>query len=175
MKPLMLILSLIVAALVISAGCTSTRNTSKPASPNQAPTVSGTADLSSLTHIEVSSIKKHWTSGAEYDGITIHPDLRDAADQTIKWSGATLPVDIEIWTTQLDNNFKQVKDQLVYKGSGTITNWQDGNMFLNGGIRVPFSSMKVPAGKTFGWTYVTVHTPDGKTYSAIDQFTGLTP
>lgn len=163
-------------AFLLAAGCSSTSTTSKPASPNQATQASsGSADLPQVTHIEVSTIQKHWTSGSAYDGITVHPDLRDSSDKTIKWSGANLPVDIEIWTTKLDSSYKELQDQLVYKGSGTITNWQDGNMFMGGGIRIPFSSMKVPAGKTYGWTYATVHTPDGKTYSAIYRFTTLTP
>jgi len=195
---LVILLTLVVITLAISAGCTSPSGPTQ-ASPNQvsptqatpiktsptqvsytlAPSTKATAtqsqyDFSQVTHAEVSTIKAHWSSGAEDDGITVHPSLLDVKGQDVMWSGVALPVDIEIYTTKYDANYKSVKDQLVYKGTGTITNWQDGNMFMGGGIQVPFSSMKIPAGKTYGVTYVTVHMPDGKTYSAKDELTSLT-
>jgi hypothetical protein len=144
--------------------------------PSKQITVANTEDyFSQVTHADVSTMRRHWTSGAEYDGIAIYPSLNDVKGQTVRWSGASLPVDIEIYTTKYDANYKEIKDRLVYQGSGTITNWQDGNMFMGGGIQVPFTSMNVPEGKNYGWTYVTIHTPDGKTYSAKDVFTALTP
>jgi hypothetical protein len=132
-------------------------------------------DFSQVTHASVDTITDNWDADAEDDGITVHPDLLDRYDETVKYSDASIPVDIQIWTTKLDNNFKEQKDKLVYKGSGTITTWKDGNMFMKGGIKVPFSSMNVPSDEMFGWTYVTIHTPDGKTYEAVDEFTSLTP
>jgi len=180
---LIILMALAVTILVISAGCTSPSGPTQ-ASPNQGsqPQTSSkqvTAaqsqyDFSEVTHADVSTIKAHWSSGAEDDGITVHPSLLDVTSKSVTWSGVSIPVDIEIYSTKFDANYKQVKDQLVYKGSGTISNWQDGNMFMGGGIQVPFASMKVPAGKTYGWTYVTVHMPDGKTYSAKDEYTSLT-
>ncbi|WP_067047922.1 hypothetical protein [Methanofollis ethanolicus] len=121
------------------------------------------------------TIKENWDADAEDDGVTVHPDLLDQYDETVKYSDASIPVDIQIWTTKFDNNFKEQKDKLVYKGSGTITTWKDGNMFMKGGIKVPFSSMNVPSDEAYGWTYATIHTPDGKTYEAVDKFTALTP
>lgn len=148
-----------------------------PAASLSTPTPSGVSltDFSSVTHAEVSVVKGHWTSGAEDDGIVIHPDLRDASGQTFKWYGPALPVDIEIYSTSFDSNYKQVKDKLVYKGTGTISNWEDGNMFMNGGIQVPFTDLNVPSGQNFGWTYVTIHMPDGKTYSAKWELTPFSP
>lgn len=145
------------------------------ASQNQAQPSSVSTDFSKITHLEVSTIGKNWDADAEKDGITVHPNLMDTSGKTVQWSGATLPVDIEIWSTVFNSDFKQVKDKLVYKGSGVITTWKDGNMFMDRGIKVPFSSMNVPAGTTYGWTYATVHIPDGKSYSGIDQFTSLSP
>jgi len=132
-------------------------------------------DFLKVTHASVSSIRKNWDADPEDDGITIHPSLRDDKDSTVYWSGATLPVDIEIWSTKYGDDFIEVKDKLVYSGSGTIDNWEDGNMFMGGGIRIPFESMNVPVGENYGWTYATIHTPDGKTYSALDKFTALKP
>ncbi|MCX6697205.1 MAG: hypothetical protein NTV84_06540, partial [Methanoregula sp.] len=168
-------MALVAITFAISAGCTSptgpTRASPIQATPIQvsqtlAPSTQATAtnsqsDFSQVTHAEVSTNLAHWSSGAEYDGIAVHPSLYDVKSQTVTWSGVPLPVDIEIYTTKYDANYKTVKDQLVYKGTGTISNWQDGNMFMGGGIQVPFASMKVPAGKTRGVIYVTVHMPDG--------------
>lgn len=181
---LVILLTLVVITLAISAGCTSptgptqasSNQASQPQTTSKQVTVAQSQnDFSQVTHAEVSTIKAHWSSGAEDDGITVHPSLLDVKGQIVTWSGVPLSVDIEIYSTKFDANYKQVKDQLVYKGTGTITNWQDGNMFMGGGIQVPFASMKVPAGKTYGWTYVTVHMPDGKTYSAKYELTSLTP
>lgn len=123
----------------------------------------------------MSTIRDNWDADAEDDGITVHPDLLDQYDETVKYSDVSIPVDIQIWTTKFDSNYKQQKDKLIYQGSGTITTWKDGNMFMKGGIKVPFSSMNVPSGEMFGWTYVTIHTPDGKSYEAVDEYTALTP
>jgi hypothetical protein len=183
-KPnLLILLTFIVIIVAISAGCTSstgpTQATSNQASQPQTSSKQVTVaqsqyDFSQVTHAEVSTIKAHWTSGAEDDGITVHPSLVDVKGQTVTWSGVSIPVDIEIYSTKFDANYKQIKDQLVYKGSGKISDWKDGNMFMGGGIQVPFTSMNVPAGKTYGWTYVTIHMPDGKTYSAKYELTSLT-
>jgi spore coat protein CotH len=185
-----LLIIVMCVAFAIVAGCSNSSSKPTQASPNQvaataqsvtAASITTTAaqtaqyDFSKVTHTDVSAIAAHWSSGAENDGIIIHPDLKDAAGESVQWSGSTLPVDIEIYTTKTDSNYKTVKDQLVYKGTGTISDWMDGNMFSKGGIQVSFASMQVPAGETFGITYVTVHTPDGKTYAAKYGITPLTP
>jgi PKD repeat protein len=131
-------------------------------------------DFSQATHAEVTTLKAHWSSGAEYDGITVNPSLMDAKNQEIKWSGVALPVDIEIYTTKYDTKHNEVKNQLVYKGNGTILNWREGAKWAEGGIQIPFASMKVPPNEKYGWLYVTIHTPDGKTYSGKNQFVPLT-
>lgn len=188
------VLVCIAICCICVSGCT-TAHTNHEASPNelttttqqtnsqqsisettvQISTPTATNDFSQVTHASVSTIRENWDADAEDDGITVHPNLLDQYDETVKYSGANIPVDVQIWTTKFDNNFKEQKDRMVYKGSGTITTWKDGNMFMKGGIKVPFSSMNVPSDEMYGWTYVTIHTPDGKTYEAMDKFTALTP
>ncbi|MDK2974444.1 MAG: hypothetical protein PWP08_815 [Methanofollis sp.] len=156
----------------------STQQTSTPYATSEQTVQTSTEaanDFSQVTHASVSTMRENWDADAEDDGITVHPNLLDQYDETVKYSDASIPIDIQIWTTKFDDNFKEQKDKLVYKGSGTITTWKDGNMFMKGGIKVPFSSMNVPSDEMFGWTYVTIHTPDGKTYEAVDKFTALTP
>ncbi len=185
---LVILLTLFVITLAISAGCTSetgptqaSPNQASPnhESPNQMSTTQASTvlqgDFSQVTHADVMTKQGHWTSGADADGIIVYPALEDVKGADVTWSGYTLPVDIQIYSTKFDSSYNEVKGQLVYQGSGTISSWQDGNMFMGGGIQVPYSSMKVPAGQSYGWTYVTVHTPDGKTYSAVDKLTSLTP
>lgn len=184
-KKVIITLVLLCIAAILIAGCS--RSTPTQAIPNQAGQAQSTAiaatngaataqnDFSKVTHAEISTMKAHWSSGAEDDGIAVYPDLLDVSGTPVTWSGTSLPVDIEIYSTKYDSSYKESKDQLIYKGTGTISSWKDGNMFMGGGIQVPFASMKVPAGKSYGWTYATVHMPDGKTYSAIDKLTALTP
>lgn len=188
-----LLLVCIAICCICVSGCT-TAHTNHQASPNEltSPTQQASTpyatpkqtvqkpteavnDFSQVTHASVNTIRANWDADADDDGITVHPNLLDQYDETVKYSDASIPIDIQIWTTKFDNNFKEQKDKLVYKGSGTITTWKDGNMFMKGGIKVPFNSMRVPSDEKYGWTYVTIHTPDGKTYEAVDKFTALTP
>jgi hypothetical protein len=185
---LLFLISIIMITFAFSAGCTSDSGPTQASpnevsnsqtSPNQMTTTQASTipqgDFSQVTHADVSTKQGHWTSGADADGIIVYPALEDVKGADVIWSGYTLPVDIQIYSTKFDASYNQVKDLLVYQGAGTISSWQDGNMFMGGGIQVPYSSMKVPTGQTYGWTYVTVHTPDGKTYSAVDKYTSLKP
>lgn len=131
--------------------------------------------FSSVTHATLMVVGKNWNSDAQNDGVVIYPDLKDDGDQTVKWSGETLPVDVEIWTTKLDDNFKNVKDRLVYSGSGTISSWEDGNMFMKGGIRAAFSQMNVPTGESIGQTFVKIHLPNQRIIESKFDFTPLNP
>ena len=116
----------------------------------------------------------HWSNGPVSDGITVHPALLDASGRKVQWSGVTIPVDIEIYTIQFDSKQKPVRGQKVYGGSGTISNWTDGDAFKGGGIRVPFYQINVPSSDNrFGWTYATVHLPDGRTLTGQFNATQL--
>jgi hypothetical protein len=162
-------LCLFVIILIFCAGCTS------PAGPAPAtvtaPAQPGAAqgnfapqpgDLSQVTRVEVTTIVAGWSNGPVSDGITVHPALLDASGRKVQWSGVTLPVDIEIYSVVLDEKARPARGQKVYGGRGTIANWTDGDAFRGGGIRVPFSQMSVPTGEKYGWTYATVHLPDGR-------------
>ena len=172
-------IALVVIIVTLSSGCTSSKGPTQASSNQVSSTPSMAAkyqgDFSSITHVDVWTKKGHWTSGAEDDGIIIYPDLKDVKGSSVTWSGINLPVAIEIYSTKFDSNFKESKDQLVYKGSGTISSWEDGNMFMGGGIQVPYSAMNVPSGKSYGWTYITVTLPDGKSFSGKFEYTSITP
>jgi hypothetical protein len=130
-------------------------------------------DLSQVTRIEVTTAMAHWSEGPVSDGITVHPALLDASGQKVQWSGVTIPVDIEIYTVKFDPKERRARGQKVYGGSGTISNWTDGDAFKGGGIRVPFYQMEVPQGERFGWTYATVNLPDGRTLTGQFNATQL--
>ena len=98
---------------IINELCFNDKNYCAPQTTVPQTTAQPMGDFSTVTHIDVTTIEAHWSSGAEKDGITVHPNLLDIKGQTVMWSGVTLPVTIEIYSTKLDANYKQVKDQLV--------------------------------------------------------------
>lgn len=128
--------------------------------------------LSSVTHGSLTTLSQNWDADAEDDGIIIYPDLKDAQDRTIQWSGAELPVEIEIYTTKFDSKFKLTKGDLVYSGTGKITSWRDGNMFAGGGIKIPFEDINA-GDENSGITLVRVSLPDGRTIESEFPFTSL--
>ena len=45
---------------------------------------------------------------------------------------------------------------------------------FSGGIRVPYAAMQTkPDDTSFGLLYVTIHTPDGRTFAAKDNFANI--
>ena len=121
--------TLFVITLAISAGCTSetgpTQASPNQESPNQMSTTQASTvpqgDFSQVTHADVMTKQGHWTSGADADGIIVYPALEDVKGADVTWSGYTLPVDIQIYSTKFDSSYNEVKGQLVYQGSGTIS------------------------------------------------------
>jgi hypothetical protein len=174
-------LYLAIISLILCAGCTSQAGPAQavataPSRPEatQVIPVLQPDDLSQVTRIEVTTVLAHWSNGPVSDGITVHPALLDASGRKVQWSGVTIPVDIEIYTIQFDSKEKPVRGQKVYGGSGTISNWTDGDAFKGGGIRVPFYQINVPSSDNrFGWTYATVHLPDGRTLTGQFNATQL--
>lgn len=132
-------------------------------------------DFSKVTHATVMSVAKTWDADAENDGIIIYPDLKDSADAQVMWSGAELPVDVEIWTTGYDKNFKTIPETKLYSGTGNINSWKDGNMFMGPGIKIPFEQMKSPGEKTTGRTRIVITLTDGRIFEATYDFTPLKP
>jgi len=137
------------------------------------PSSSTSQDFSSVTHGSVMTVSKNWDATAQNDGIIVYPDLRDASDKTVQWSNAELPVEILIYTKKLDSNYQQVKDQLVYSGTGIISSWKDGNMFMNGGLKVPYVDIHAPADQNFGITLVKIKLPNGRVIETEEPFTSL--
>jgi len=196
MKLTITFLAIVLISVLIS-GCTHSSQQPSYASPNQitsTPTVAtlNHASTNQMTPIPASSkttssikddfsktvsarvmvISKNWDSTPELDGIAIYPALLDANEKTITFDKIPLTVDIDIWSTKYDSKYNEVKDQIVYKGTGTILNWEEGSIFGTG-IRVPFNEIKAPSDKKLGWTYITIHTPDGKSYSDVNKLTRL--
>lgn len=161
-------------------GCTDTpptyANPSSPSNQQRTPIPTKAIDaegLATATHASVMSLTRNWDADAEDDGLVFFVTLKDANDQTVEWDGVSLPVDLEIWTTKWDSNYREQKDQLVYRGAGTMDSWEDGNFILGKGIRVPVEDMNIPSGKGIGLSFLKIHTPDGKTFEAKDDITSL--
>jgi len=134
-----------------------------------------TAGLSQVTYAHVATIGKDWDTVPGNDGVVIYTDLVDKDQRSVLWEGPPLVADVEIWTVQAGTEKLEIDDRLVYRGSANITSWRDGKILMGGGIRVPFSEIIVPDGKKTGRTRVTVHMPDGKTFTGITETTPLVP
>lgn len=168
--------SIIVIALVLTiffiSGCTSESSSTAISSPNSnVQTITNeqkqTDVLTTATHASVNTMESNWDADAEDDGTIVYPELRDSNDETVKFEGISLNVDIEIWATKFDDSFNEVRDRLVYSGSGTINSWKDGNFLFKGGIKIPFEDIKaLPSDNEFGEIAVKIHTPDGKVFEA---------
>jgi len=169
------LISILLLGIIALAGCdTETGTTAQPSENSQVQEVSNeevqAEILATATHASVdSSGGKNWDADLEDDGVIIYPELKDANDETVKFEGVELPVDIEIWTTKMDDSFKEVKDRMVYSGSGTIDSWKDGNFMFDGGIKISFDDIKaVESDSDYGALFVKIHTPDGQVFEAKD-------
>lgn len=169
------LISILLIGIIALAGCdTETGTVAQPSENSQVQEVSNeevqAEILATATHASVdSSGGKNWDADLEDDGVIIYPELKDTNDETVKFEGVELPVDIEIWTTEMDDNFKEVKDRMVYSGSGSIDSWKDGNFMFDGGIKVSFDDIKaVESDSDYGALFVKIHTPDGQVFEAKD-------
>lgn len=170
------LIAILLVTVVFVSGCTS--ESGSPATPSQKETIPDVTEeqkqseiLATATHAYVDAMTKNWDADAEDDGIIIYPELKDSADEVVKFENVELDVDIEIWTTKLDDNFKKVKDRKVYSGTGKIDSWRDGNFMFDGGIKVSFEDIKtVTSDSDYGLLLVKIHTPDGKVYEAKQDF-----
>lgn len=131
--------------------------------------------FSQVTHLSTYSMPVHTGAEAGNNAIRFGISLDDTNDQVVKWSGATIPVYIEVYTKAYDQYYNTVRGSLVYRGTFQISSWEEGNTFLSTKIQVPFQAMQVPAGEKYGMAYITVSTPDGRSFADIDSFTTLTP
>ncbi len=142
------------------------------ASPNS-------AQFAGAKMLNVLSVAKNWDADADTDGIAIYPALVNEDNVMISWQGEVLPVDIEIYTTRMDENqgYKFVKDKVVYTGRGYLTHWEQAQMLYGKGKGIPvaFEEMSVPNGVRYGETLATVHLPDGRTFAGKGLATPLTP
>ena len=130
--------------------------------------------FATVTIASVFVLPMSWDADAEDDGVVVFPSLEDDAGDIVEWQGPILPVDVGIWTTAVGEDYLTRKDKLVYRGSGMVDSWEDGNMFMGGGIRMPFEQMTVPPEVTAGWTFASAHTLDGRTFEGFFKLTLLT-
>jgi len=117
----------------------------------------------------------HTGAEAGNNAIRFSIRLEDANDEVVEWTGATIPVYIEIYTKAYDQQYNLVRGSLVYRGTFQISSWKEANPYMSTKIQIPFAAMQVPAGEKYGMAYVTVTTPDGRTLSDIASFTSLAP
>ena len=168
-----------IATEVMFSGCVEEGGeTAKPA--GQAEKVTEESKQMELLATAVSgsvmTMTKNWDADAEDDGIVVYPALKDSSGEIVKFEGVELPVDIKVYTTKYTEDFKEVKDRLVYSGTATIDSWKDGNFLFEGGIKIPFEDINtVGSDKDYGWVYTTITLPDGRTIEAVDKLARIKP
>ena len=137
--------------LVLLAGCTVAEPVSEPNSTT----------LPSATEVSVDVRPGDWDGDGEDDGIVVYPTLLDENGETVKFSGVELSVEISFWETGIDDDFNTVKETLLYEGTGTIDNWEDGNYYLEGdGIQIAWDEI-ASSEDIFGLMEVTIETANG--------------
>ena len=151
-----------------------------PAPVTQTPVVIQTQQpvpsaFSQVTHLSTYSTPVHTGVEAGNNAIRFSIRLEDANDEVVEWTGATIPVYIEVYTKAYDQQYNLVRGSLVYRGTFQISSWKEANPFMSTKIQIPFTAMQVPAGEKYGMAYITVTTPDGRTLSDVDSFTTLAP
>jgi len=171
--PIVLILALFL--VVLFSGClTESQAVAKKSSSyvkNQSNQEVQNDLLKTVTHASVISQSANWDADTENDGLVIYPDLLDSNNETVEFEGINLTVDIEIWTLKMNNDFKEVKDRLVYSGTGEIDSWKDGNPFYSGGITIPYKDIKtVESDNSSGLLFVKIKLPDGRVMEAKEDF-----
>lgn len=171
-----ILISILIIGILALVGCDSeTGSVAQPSDNTQVQDISEEEKqmeiLTTATYASVdSSGGRNWDADVEDDGVIIYPGLKDANDNTVKFEGVELKVDIEIWTTKMDDNFKEVKDRSIYSGTGTIDSWKDGNFMFDGGIKVSFDDIKaIESDSNYGALFVKIHTPDGRVFEAKDS------
>ncbi len=170
------LISILLLGIIVLAGCDSEIGSiAQPSETSQIQEVSNkeiqAEILATATHASIdSSGGKNWDADLKDDGVIIYPELKDANDETVKFEDVELQVDIEIWTTKRDDNFKEVKDRMIYSGSGTIDSWKDGNFMFDGGIKVSFDDIKsVESDSDYGALFIKIHTLNGQVFEAKDS------
>lgn len=168
-----------IVTVAMLAGCT--EETSETATPvGHVEQVTGDSQqtnvLATTVTGSVMTLPKNWDADADNDGFIVYPSLEDISGETVKFEGIKLPVKIEVYTTKLTKDYKEVKDRLVYSGTGTIDSWKDGNFIFEGGIKVPFENIKtVGSDSDYGWVYAAVSLPDGRTIEAVEKYARIKP
>jgi len=145
--------------LVATSGCLAT---SPPPTPTRQATSQGDVDLlSTATHASVMTMCENWDADADDDGIVVYPSLKDENDETVKFEGVELPVEIRI--------YDEDESVLFYTGSSSIDSWEDGNfMFKGSGIKIAFED--IDADTEHGVVYTAITLPGNRTLEAKETF-----
>ncbi len=95
----------------------------------------------------------------------IYSELQQDSGDYISFTNQSIPVDVQIWTTNFGDGMNYVKDRMVYSGTLTMTNSVSVDPFLttNDRLTIPYSSLTLKDNDhNAGIVDVTVHLPDGK-------------
>ncbi len=149
---------IVIASVVMFAGCVER----EPITPTSSPVPSPTAkkEIPGLAYTTVYAWGYTDDADPEYDGLKVIVYFFNQKSEIISFRNTECTMAIKIYTTKYEN-FERVKDQLVYEGMATFNN----NMEQ---IRIPFEAIPVEPEygeysslplNQYGTMEVTVHTP----------------
>ena len=175
-------LCLAVISLILCAGCTNQAGPAQasataPSLPAATQVTPGPASRMTYQRLPVSRSPQLWHTGVKVRLTMASPFIRHysmPAARKVQW-----------YRCDPQGRHRNIHDRFRFeteagertesiRGSGTIANWTDGDAYKGGGIRIPFNQINVPStDNRFGYTYATVHLPDGRTLTGQFNATQL--
>lgn len=112
----------------------------------------------------------NWDADANYDGVEVTVQPKDSEDNIVKTDATVNAVLYKlVWDT---NKMENVKGDVIKNWSVAI---KENDFAWNGvTLRLDYPSEFIPkTSKDYGYLEVSLTTPDGKTFSAIDNYVFL--
>lgn len=106
------------------------------------------------------------------DGIVIHFNFYDEYGRKVIFSGTSISTQITVYSPTLNANGQTISPRRIfYKGYVTITCSDEGNDSPYGGIRIPYSSIKMTSDDLgIGQIKMTASLPSGGNLEAYETF-----
>jgi len=132
--------------------------------------IAGTS--SDIKSLDIYAEPLDWDESLGNDGIVIHFTFYDAYGRKVIFSGSSISTQITVYSPSIDSNGQTISPRRVfYKGYTTITSSDEGNDSPYGGIRIPYSSVKMTSTDLgIGQIKMTASLPTGGTIEAYETF-----
>ncbi|MBN1431262.1 MAG: hypothetical protein JW931_00655 [Methanomicrobiaceae archaeon] len=132
-------------------------------------TIGTTSDIKSL---DIYAKPLDWDENLGNDGIAIHFTFYDAYGRKVIFSETSISTQITVYSPSIDIYGRTVSPRKIfYKGYTTITSSDEGSNTPYGGIRIPYSSIKISSDDYgIGQIKMSASLPTGGTMEAYENF-----